>query len=391
MQPFITAYGLDFPRFREIIQTSNSLVAGSAALYCYLQQKELEPGFTPGDLDIWMEDTHSIFMESGHFNQRSNAARISQFLFQQGYNISPVAESNEYGDLQQIKQVLSFINSTGKKIQVILVTATKLLPYIAKHFDLSHCITWWDPVLNLCDTMYPETTLEREMFVIPRDDPWPDKLYERVDKYTNRGFTLRETFFVCEKDSRTMLDDESCVLKGVTAFDMWTLDDVNAIEFLKASSYHILLKAGNQFHAFHRKNLCTFMATRSLHLPSIGEVYDTPHNQTIIKDAFIVLPYTDYSIYELLPEFTVSHHTKQKSMYTMKCYTVEGWNNGVMSAFFPPVTHGVSEEPSDLVRSLEFFRQNMSNDLYHAENYFMRQEDFYAREQLLADILDNLE
>jgi len=379
MQDIIIDYGLDFTRFREIIKTSNSIVAGSTALHCYLLQNGKNPGFIPGDLDIWMEDTHSIFMENGHFNQQSNTARMSMFLLQHGYNISPSKnnENIQYANLQQIRQIFTFIHPMGKQIQVILLAVSHLLDYISNYFDLSICISWWDPITNTCDTLYPETTLEREVFVIPKEDPWPLKTCSRIEKYMNRGFTLRETFFVCQKDPRTLLNDESCVLKGVKAFDMWTLEDVDAIEFLKASSYHILLKAGNQFHAFHRKNLCTFMHTRNIYLPNIGEVYDTPHNQTIIEDAMKVLPYTDYTIYELVPEFTVPHHSIQKSLYTMKCYTVEGWNTNSISAYFPPFISQLSED-------------SLYDRIAHAENYFTQREDFYAQEHLIADILDSL-
>ena len=306
MQAFISSYGIDFPQFQDLMQTTNSLFAGSAALALYLKENDVDTSYVPNDMDIFLEDTHSIFQENGHWNQKSNVARFTKFLLKHGYNIKCDQDSKEYySSIKKIKQIISFVHR-DHIIQLIVVMQKDLGNYIKTQFDLSICATWWNAHTNTFETASPETTLKKVMYVLSGEHGWVDGLRIRIRKYKDRGFRLCDAPFIISKDQRLELDDADCCLKGVTAFDMWSLEDVNAVDFLKESSQHILIKAGAQFYAFDRQNLIPFMKSRCSILPVIGEVYDTPHNQTIIKHAFVILPYLDYSIFELQSKYNIT-------------------------------------------------------------------------------------
>jgi len=143
-------------------------------------------------------------------------------------------------------------------------------------------------------------------------------------------------------DDRLALQNESCPFLNMTAFDLFAYDDVNVCEFLK-SSWHIIVKAGDTFQAFHRKTLFDYMGTRHLDLPMVGEVYDTPNNQTITSRARDTLLFSDFSIYELCPEYSVTISSSQKSLFTLRCYSISEWEEGRPGDVFSPLEQQQSE------------------------------------------------
>jgi len=335
MEAFLASYCIPFQEFRELMMSTNSLVAGSSALALYMKQIGQEPGFVPNDIDIWMEDNNSIFLQNGHYNQRSNVSRFYQFLTEKGYHATPKFANRDnpdyYDTLHLIKNIYSMINPAGKEIQLIVVSYSGLLHYITKYFDLTICMTWWDAMYDQFKTVQPETTNQRIMLANPEriHDP-SNRIQERITKYTARGFNVGVPPPLCAAimDDRVELDDVSCTLKDITAFDVWAYDDVNVIEFLKASPWNMLLKIGTQWQAFHRKHLYDFMKSRRTHFAEVGDVYDTPHNQTVTVDAFNVLLMGDYTIFELEQRYTITQGTLQKTLYDVHCYTVREWNEG---------------------------------------------------------------
>jgi hypothetical protein len=71
------------------------------------------------------------------------------------------------------------------------------------------------------------------------------------------------------------------------------------------------------------------MVGRETRVSSLEYIYDTPNNQTILQCSLEMLLFADYSIYELCSEYSVSiSPTRQKSMFTLKCYTVAQWLEG---------------------------------------------------------------
>uniref|UniRef100_A0A6C0KTW8 Uncharacterized protein n=1 Tax=viral metagenome TaxID=1070528 RepID=A0A6C0KTW8_9ZZZZ len=320
MESLISSYGLDFPAFRTLLSTTNSLVAGSAALYAYFKEHGVDPQFVPGDLDIWMEDNHDLIALHGSYEQRGNLYRFTNFLLQQGYNVTTKFEVNHDGDyskVHHISQIFSFMNSDQKEIQLILLNYRKLKEYVQQYFDLSPCMTWWNAKENQMETIHPDT-IEHKMHIMS-DLEVGSRQLARIQKYEARGFCLQEKPCpaVLERDMR----ENANMLTGQKAFDVIAYEELDASAFLKESSYHILLQVSDQLQAFHRKTLCDYMQERATRIPGMGVVVDTPNRQSLPSDILNVMPYSDYSIYELVPFVT----EREKSIYTVQCYTVDQW------------------------------------------------------------------
>ena len=334
MESFLAEYHIDFPPFQALLRETPSLVAGSSALALYLKSNGVDPGYKPGDIDIWTEEytSHGSRVETLFLN----------FLFTQGYSLqkvfSPTDDKNGQYDFQNhnIRSVVSLVDDHERKIQVITIGERSLKEYIAKAFDLSCCISWWNATTTMFETLYPELTLQKKMYISNKTlqsqytvEVRSIKLDNRITKYTSRGFQLEEIPCVVfeQADCRSALNNDS--LLALSAFDLFAYEDVSLSEFLKASAWHIVMKAGDTFQAFHRKQLYTYMVGRETHVSFLEYIYDTPNNQTILQCALEMLLFADYSIYELCSEYPITlSPSKQKSMFTLKCYTVAQWLEG---------------------------------------------------------------
>lgn len=329
MEEFIESYGINYKDLHKLLTTTNSLMAGSSALYMYLKQEQIETSWEPNDMDIWVEDTDQIVVEQGSYIQKGNMYLFANLLISSGYNLSHEFEQRDHYDelIQKIKHILTFIHPNGKKIQIIVVTQEFLLEYIVKHFDLSICITWWNAYNNVFETFYPELTKHKKCVIMKTENHYADRLTIRIEKYKERGFEITEEppLFNVKPDPRLSLSTTS--LKNKMAFDVWNYEDVECSSFLEKSYWHILIFISGQFQAFHRNDLITFMRSRSTLLPSIGYVYDTPHNQSITEYALGRLAFSDYSIFELISEYSVSHHHHTKTLHSLHCYTIQDWES----------------------------------------------------------------
>jgi hypothetical protein len=111
------------------------------------------------------------------------------------------------------------------------------------------------------------------------------------------------------------------------------------------------VKAGDTFQAFHRKTLFDYMGTRHLELPMVGDIYDTPNNQTITSRARDTLLHSDFSIYELCSDYTVTiSPSSQKSLFTLRCYSIAEWEEGRPGDVFSPSLGPHAELQSELER-----------------------------------------
>jgi hypothetical protein len=366
MESFIESYGLPFPAFREIITETHSLVAGSAALALYLQQEGIDPGFVPGDLDIWVRHTIELVSRDGSQHRPANMDSMSLFLIQQGYNLTTKFEpknNEDYSHLHNIVAILSFVKQ-GKEIQIIMVNQPNLNIYIHLHFDLSICMTWWDAAENSFKTSIPESTRRKEMHFHPHMDI--DARGEaRIQKYRDRGFSLMEVpcHALVEQDMRPSVD----YLRETTAFDVIAYEDVNAAEFLRQSSYHILLQMGEQLHAFHRNTLCEYLEAHKTHIHPVGDVVDTPHKLSLISDVLSVLPYSDYSVFVLVHAYDF----QEKSIYSVRCYTLAGWfvDESVRTIEPPSAEVVFAAVPSSVPHPVP--HPNSQLPLYHTTVYWM--------------------
>jgi hypothetical protein len=154
MEEFIASYDIDYKELRKLLMTTNSLMAGSSALYMYLKQEQIETSWEPNDMDIWVEDTDQIVVEEGLYIQKGNMYLFANLLISSGYNLTREYEQRDHYDefIQKIKHILTFVHPNGKKIQIIVITQKHLLEYIITHFDLSICITWWNALTETLDT-----------------------------------------------------------------------------------------------------------------------------------------------------------------------------------------------------------------------------------------------
>ena len=336
MQEFVESYDLPFAPFREIVDTTNSLVAGSAALVLYLQQCGVDPGFVPGDMDIWAEDTPELLSSGNH--QSSNQNLFTNFFIRHNYytivKSGPMSES--YEPLHSITKIYEFINRDGKKIQLILLREKNIHAYIRRHFDLSICISWWNSRENLFDTMFPLCTIKKDMFVHP-DTLSTERELARIQKYKDRGFRFRTIpplyqFMSDPREDVSFFGDQ-------TAFHIIDYEEVRCSEFLDESDWNILLRIGQQFQAYERKALCDYLQQHRTEVHDIGTVYDTPHKQSVIHGSLTVLSHSDFSIFELVPEYTLRstlYPFSDKSIHSIKCYTVEGWKEGIIGCTVEP-------------------------------------------------------
>ena len=352
MEAFLASYGIAFQEFRALLERTHGVVAGSAPLALFLAQEGIEPGFSPSDLDIWVHD------KASHSNLYTELLRDNGFVVKRQFE-----PQEDYDNLHHITRIL-FFHKGDKMVQVIFLKVDKLYRYILEHFDLSVCMTWWNAKTDRFETMWPLETPRKEMYhypiggqraVIPRESA-------RIDKYKARGFTLVEPCVELEeRDRRTSVG----ALVG-QAFDIFAYEDVDVADFLKASPHHLLLRVGEQFYAFHRKALHDYFVSHLHHHAQLGELADTPHKQTILSFAVQQMQYSDYSIAELVPAYTIAVGTQQKSMYATRLYTVEGWIIGVPSCVIevPPLN-----EVSGVAALNEVSGARLP--LYHPDVYWM--------------------
>ena len=367
MESFIESYGLPFPAFREIMLETHSLVAGSAALALYLQQEGIDPGFVPGDLDIWVRRTIELVSRDGSQRRPASMNSMSLFLIQQGYNLTTKFEpknNEDYSHLHNIVTILSFVKQ-DKEIQLIVVNQPNLNIYIHLHFDLSICMTWWDAEENSFKTSIPQSTRRKVMHFHPHMD-MDERGQARIQKYRDRGFTLAEEVpchALVEQDPRLSVG----LLSETTAFDVISYEDVNAADFLRQSSYHILLQMGEQLHAFHRNTLCEYLEAHKTHLQPVGYVVDTPHKLSLMSDSLSVFPYSDYSVFILVHAYDF----QGKSIYSVQCYTLDGWfMDEAVCTIEPPSAEVVfAAAPSSVPPSGS--HPNSQLPLYHADVYWM--------------------
>lgn len=300
MESLLTSYGLPFDEFRRLTVESNALVAGSAALALYLQQEGIAPGFEPSDLDIWVEETHDTWFSTGRVRELANTTTFTLFLVKHGYDLTTKFDStiNEhyYSTMTNIKHIFHFVNRHGKEVQLISVRDDNLIQYIQHHFDLTACISWWNAIENVFCTAYPGFTCRKEVHIL-QGFAKEERTLQRIEKYKARGFTICESLCPALRviDSHENMEE----LDHANAFDVFAYEDVHAGTYLRQSSYHVLLHIGNQFHAYHRKQLCDYLHGHIREHSDYGKVCELPHKQQLLTSILHILPYSDYSIISL--------------------------------------------------------------------------------------------
>ena len=340
MQALLTHYSLETEPFLSILTRPHVLLTGSAALWIYLQEQGADPGFQPANLDLYIAmpeaHHHGSFLS---FLQNADLGIVFRYLLGRGYNSVPeeagsegAEEVKEAPEEAEERAITLTMVRDHCRIRLLALRVPDLVEYVCSHADLSPCMTWWNPTLGHCETVHPERTLRRGM----RRTNVLVSHAARIQKYESRGFTLES-----DPTAIHMLDPraEAGALEGCRAYDVIGLEEVDAAEWLQASSWNILVRVQDSFHAFDRRALSRCMQDKSTAVPRYAIVYDTPHHQSVCEEALDYLLFGDWSVYELQLEHTITYgfaNDRQKSVYRMICYTVEQYVMGDAGVILAP-------------------------------------------------------
>ena len=347
MNALISSYGINFQAFQLTLNQVGGIVAGSSALAAYLKQEGIEPGYEPNDIDIfvpgYMQHVRDErgYVLAGQFVIKSLKIMkdfLAPYGFTENNKFGTIDAPNDayYQSLTKIEKVTSFTNTTGKEVQVIVIDSYDIIKHISKDFDLSACISWWDATSNTFETMDPDTTKRKEMYLMHATEA--SELHEknkvRLEKYISRGFKLidKPCPFVDGRDPRNQLSHKK--FEDIEVIDIFTLDEMPITDYLQKSSWNIVLKAGEAYYAFERKALMDYMKKKESNIGRIGKVFETPFNQCITLEGYHQLSYADYSIYELKCAYSVpTYGGRVKSLFNVSCYSINDWIKGEEGGF----------------------------------------------------------
>lgn len=156
-------------------------------------------------------------------------------------------------------------------------------------------------------------------------------------------------------DHRLYVDRATTRLKDVTAYNVVELEDVNALEYLQASLWNIIVIVGPQYYAFNRAELYTLLKRRRFFVDMLDAcVHETPLNQAISGEAVEILMSSEYSIYELHYRETITYggsssSEKSVSLYNMCCQTIEQWETGIVDKIYTAPFVPIFKEATDTV------------------------------------------
>lgn len=347
MDNLIEPYGIDFAKFKSIITSTGAIVAGSFALAGYLKQEGIEPGYEPGDIDIFVYDK-----VSGCGSERCDRCRdlistknskdIIQLLIEHDFKdsgkFSDLTDMNDsyYGSMNAINKVYSYVNESGKEVQIVSISRENVLKHIQTDFDLSICVSWWDSNHNTFMTYDGAKTCKKQMYCT--HDIAEDKTLTRIEKYKSRGFTLGDK--PCPHKSARDERDRLDVFGDLEASDIILLDEVKIKEYLAASDWNMVLKIKEKYYAFDRRHLFKTMQNNLIHAKDyIEDFFETPLKHAVTKYVLDLIPYSDYSIFELISPINIKYGYNNKNscnVYTAKCYTIKDWADNKVSKIIMP-------------------------------------------------------
>jgi len=381
MERLLTTYGIPYSPFRDRLQEVRGVVAGSAALAIYLEENNVEAGYEPNDMDIWIPTA-------------TPSTPLSDLFFDHGYVLLRLfKQSDHYAEqLQHITKILTFQHYTrSTTIQVIHVDCRHVVhEHIIPQFDISACMTWWDPYQETADTFIPEMTLKKQMLLPCTTDPCitdPQRFRLRVEKYKARGFVAVEPPPSAETAPDERKQDVLAAWKGKMAFDVVSYEDVDIAEHLSSSEWNIVLLAGESAYAFERRTLFDYLKQHGTCDRCHGWLYDTPYRHTLTEDACASLLVADHSVYELIGGRTYET-TRQttKTLYTVRAYSLEEWTKARPRRIFPhplldPVTLSASPSIASLsIASPPIASLSVAPDSYAADELYQSIRDLRMEE-----------
>ena len=317
MNTLVESWGINFDEFKRVLSDANATVVGAAALYVYFKQQPepLDPGFEPSNIDI-------IIPDSVWSTDELHLKSITGLLESSGFHT--VVE-----DITDWRIVLQDVLTGLHNVRITFTYCKDAVQQIHTYGILTTAMSWWCPATRMYTgwamTFKGPLARRKEMYLM-NNKVVSDVSEELLQEYTAYGFKLVDPPcpIIMKRDFRA--DITSDKFKDIEACDIFTLEDIPIQDFLRASEYNIVLKAGERYYAFERRALMTYMKTKETDVNSyVGKVYETPLNQCIPLVAFEQLAYADYSIYELRPAYSVEVGTRLKSLFHLHCYSIEKW------------------------------------------------------------------
>ena len=320
MEQLITSYGVDFITFKLIIKRRAFIITGGVALASYLKQEEIDYDFNSHTIDIFVQE-HCI----------DDIDELSHFLISQGFTVT--YKYLDHGCVN--RPYITMFTKNEKYIRLISVDCTNLKQYIIDAFDLSICITWWDADKNIFETLTPEYTKRKEMYIMYTSIESPETYLDiRIELYTCRGFTLIASprrIINCADSREAMRQCSSdATWQDITAYDIISLEEYNIKDFLLASPNNIILKSGERYYAFDCYILVKYMWHKLCYInDTLYNMCETPLSQCVTKKAVDAMLYADYTIYEITGAYKVRNYKDEmKTIYNLHCYSVDQWING---------------------------------------------------------------
>ena len=310
MQTLLSSY-FPYAPFRDLLAEVGGVIAGSAALAAYLTEHNV-PSFVPADLDIWIRGAPRTNKQIGI----SVLWRVQNHLERQGYYLTHYHHDCDYASAD-VTEIISMAKGTHR-LQLI-GTVKNPVEYITESFDLSACITWWDPTTEEIETLYPADTQRKIIYLMHTSEE--PRHHERVQKYVERGFRVLDAPPLHEIAMDPL--EDLTALKGITAFDVVALEDVDAVEYVTASRWNILIRVGDTYYAYHREQLLEHLRDHSTH-EIFGRVSTLPHRQAIMARGIAHLAQSDFTVYELKPVSTFEGH----SLFSLFAFTAWGFAYG---------------------------------------------------------------
>lgn len=164
------------PKLLDLVKNKNLLVVGSFVMYHFMKENNLEPNFTPNNINFITKssekETVKFFFDNvltdRFYTYPYTTKRYERFFIKY---ITPTTKSN-------IKLLVLSPNYTGT-----------LVGYANSYFDMDICKCWYDG-----ETLFgPFEALQKREITLYLDRIWDIyHIKDRVNKYIQRGFTMKK-------------------------------------------------------------------------------------------------------------------------------------------------------------------------------------------------------
>lgn len=186
-----TLFNLNSTTMKSLLEITDAVIAGSAALYEYMIESNKNLEWEPNDIDIWIKKTDKIDLYKPIYE-----TIICSF----GYEMieSNMYMMRNYKDLK-VDNIISFHKKDNfKKIQLIIHNYENT-EEILKSFDISCCAIAWSPTKNLmtlpnalADINKMEANIMQDYTEL-LDKTNNERAISRINKYKKRGFKVYQT------------------------------------------------------------------------------------------------------------------------------------------------------------------------------------------------------